>query len=262
MSFIQLLIVPILACISGLALYRYQGKGELLRMDIIQFLYAFVLAPVVFIWIKSVVFILLNSEGMGTTQLFVFDTVFSTAALYVYAFVVMHSLTKSIHLLNHKDPLYDLFEHTEYYHLWLTHILMYIGLMVLFTGIAVVNVFQPLILDLSRTGFWFVLGLGAVIGSVAFLAVWLSDPQQAKNFMRLMKLAFGFFFLLHAILYFVFSPPFTAAYVVYWWSSVVFMTLVMLSAFVYKSSKAQQYIEWLSTHFKHKKWGINIQLFD
>jgi len=230
-------------------------------MDIIQFFYAFVLAPVIFVWIKSMVFFILNKQGISASQIFLIDTIFSTLTLYVYGFVVIHSLTKTIHLFNQKDPLYDLFEHTEYFHLWLTHILMYIGLMILFTGLAVVNVFVPFSVELTRLGFYGFVFTGFLTGLIAFMTVWLSNPHQARNFMRLMKLAFGVFFLIHAVLYFIFIPSFGKEHMMYWWSSAVFMTLVLCSLFVYKSTKAHLFVEWASDYFKHTKWGLNIQLF-
>ncbi|PIR61877.1 MAG: hypothetical protein COY81_01125 [Candidatus Pacebacteria bacterium CG_4_10_14_0_8_um_filter_43_12] len=260
-----LYLIPVFSIVSAIVVYRLNGKREFLKLDLVQFFYAFILSPVLFIWLKTFLYFLLRVEvtvSLSSGQLFLFDTIFSTLFLYIFAFVVIHSLTKSFNLKRTVDPLYNLFEDSEFFHLWLTHLMMYLGGMVLTSVLALLNIWFPLEISLTTTGFYFLFGSGFLCGFVVFLLAWLSDPKQEEaNFMRLMKLAFGFFFLIHVVLYFVFNPPFSAAYGLYWWSLNIFTALVICSLFSYKSERATSFFEQISLYFKHSKWGENIQLF-
>ena len=48
--------------LSALALYRKNGRREILKFDVVQFWYAFVLVPVLFVWFKSFLFFTLRDE--------------------------------------------------------------------------------------------------------------------------------------------------------------------------------------------------------
>lgn len=260
-----LYLIPFFSVISALVVYRLNGKREFLKLDLVQFFYAFILSPVLFVWLKTFLYFLLRVEAnvvLSQGQLFLFDTIYSTFFLYVFAFVVIHSLTKSFNLKQTHDPLYDIFEHSEFFHLWLTHLIMYLGGMVLLTLVAISNIWFPLDLQLAEPLFYILFASGFVSGFLIFMIVWLSDPKQERaNFMRLMKLSFGFFFLIHVVLYFVFNPPFSPALGLYWWSLNAFTALVVCSLFAYKSEKALTFFEKVSDILKHSKWGENIQLF-
>ena len=229
-------------------------------MDMVQFFYSFLLAPVLFIWGKTFIHFLLRSElnvTLSGTQIFIFDTSYSVIFLYIFAFIVMHSLTKSFNLRSGRDPLYDIFTHSEYFHLWLTHIVMYVGSMIFLTIMATANLFFPLEIVLSRFLLYGVCSLGVVAGVFAFLGILLSDPKQSTaNFMRFMKLAFGLFFLLHVCYFFVFSPDFTGQLAIYWWTLFFFATIVGMSFFSYKSERANSWFERLTEWFKHYKWEL------
>lgn len=260
-----LYLIPVLAIISAIFVYRLNGRREFLKLDLVQFFYAFILSPVLFVWFKTFLYSLLKVEvniSLSAGQLFLMDTIFSTFFMYVFAFVVIHSLTKSFNLKRTVDPLHDIFEHSEFFHLWLTHLIMYVGGMIILSILATVNIWFPLVVDINQTGFYFLYMTGFISGFLMFMIVWLSDPKQEKaNFMRVMKLSFGFFFLVHVVLYFVFNPPFSPDLGLYWWSLNAFTALVICSLFSYKSERALSFFERFSGFFKHSKWGNNIQLF-
>ncbi len=260
-----LLLIPFLTIVSGMLMYRLNGKKEILRMDMVQFFYSFLLAPALFIWGKTFLYFILQSEVTTTltkAQIFIFDTSFSVIFLYIFAFIVMHSLTKSFNLKSANDPLYDMFLHSEYFHLWLTHIVMYVGGMVFLTILATANLFFPLAINMPQVLLYGVCGLGIVGGVFAFLGIILSDPQQSQaNFMRLMKLAFGVFFLLHVSFFFLFDPAFRPELAIYWWTLFFFATIVGMSFFSYKSERAKSLFEQLTAWFKHHRWETRMELF-
>lgn len=109
MFLIILFLVPTFAILSSLYLYQHTGKREILKFDLVQFVYAFILAPIVYIWLKSFLFVFLVSElnlHLSVTDLFIADTVLTIIFLYVFAFLVIHSLTKSFELKRLRDPFY------------------------------------------------------------------------------------------------------------------------------------------------------------
>lgn len=230
---IFLSLIPLLAAISGLILYRHGGKREILRLDVVQFVYGFIIAPIMFVWIKSFFFFVIVKEAqpaISQTDAFLMDTILSTFALIIYAFVVIHSLTTSFKRKVHKDPLYDLLEHAEYFHMWGTHLPIYIGYLVFMTAFAIGNIFIPFEFELNM---WQVSGLfmlSFLLGTTQFMGPWLWSVESSK-FMRFMKLVFAFFFILHAGLYFVFAPKFSAQMVLFWVSFGAMTTSVLYSFF-------------------------------
>lgn len=234
-----LFVIPFLAMISGLLLYQKNGRREFLKFDMVQFFYAFVLAPMMFVWLKSFLFFILRDElglGLSVTGLFVYDTVFSLVFMFVYAFVVIHSLTKSFENKRYKDPLFDVFSHSEVLHLWVSHTITYTGSAALLVFLSAVNLNFPLDVELGRVSFYLILLSGGILGIVLYAAIWLSVFQE--QFLRLMQLLFGVVFLLHVLAYFVWSPAFGASLVVYWFNLSLFSMLVGLSFFFDK-------IDWL-----------------
>lgn len=258
---ILLLLIPILAVFSSVVIYKHNGKKEFLKFDLVQFIYAFVVAPILFVWMKTFIFFLLKSDtdlNLSFNQIYLVETGFSVFFLYIFAFVVIHSLTASFNRKRLQDPLWDVFHHSEYFHLWLTHLVMYLGGMLLFTVLAITNLIFPLMFFTNRFGFYLILSAGAVTGILAFFSVWLSDPKQEANFMRIMKLAFSFFFLTHVVIYFIFDPNFSAQYSLYWLSLMIFSSLVVCSLVFHKSKKALKWYEKL----KFVDWGTNnVKLF-
>lgn len=261
---IFLFLVPVLTITSALVLYRFTGKRQLFKLDFIQFFYAFILAPVFFIWAKTLLFTLIRSEidlRLSQNEIFLIDTIFSTFLLYIFAFVVIHSLTKTFNLQTYSDPLYDIFHHSEYFHLWLTHLVMYGGLMTLITFFSIANIIFPIEIEMSKSAFYIICGSGVFVGIASFMAILLSDPKQARNFMRVMKLLFGLFFIVHMIIYFIANPSFKPEYALYWWSTFVFATMVAWALFARRSSKANNFLENISEKFKHGEWDFRVQLF-
>jgi hypothetical protein len=260
-----LYLIPLFVVISGILVYPHNGKREFLKLDLVQFFYAFIVAPLMFVWLKSFMYILLKTElgdALSSGQLFIIDTAFSLLSLYIFAFVVIHSLTATFNRRIVRDPLYDMFAHSEFFHLWLSHIVMFGGLMAVLTIIGIANVFLPLNMSLTKPLFYLLCGSGIVAGLLSFMMVWLSDPrQEGARFMRLMKLMFGIFFILFCVVYFIFAPSFTAERGMYWWSFSAITSLAACSFFTYKSTRAYTWVERLSNRFKHLKWGSNIQLF-
>ncbi len=249
----------------GFLVYRFQGRRQILKFDIVQFLYAFVFAPLLFIWTKTFLYIIIQNQigfTLSPGEVFTLDTIMSVIFLYLYGFVVMHSLTKTFRLQNDKDPLYDIFWHSEYYHLWVTHIIMSVGGMAVIFLLGVVNLLIPLQMYTSGTGWLLLLIIGGVSGFLAYMSVLLADPKQQRRagYMRLMKLAFGGFFSINLSLYLIFSPSFGINYGLFWWNFLVFAVATLLGFLSYKSSSIQNMLDSMLNYFKHFKWGINIDL--
>lgn len=247
-------------------MYRLTGRREFLQLDLIQFLYTFILAPLFFLWAKTFIFFLLRSEAtisLSTGQMFTIDTAFSLFLFYMYAFIVMHSLTKTFRLNSEKDPLYDLFHHSEYIHLWLTHIVTSIGAMLLLVILAIINIYFPLALFMSKTIFYLVCAGGVLIGSIGYVGLWLTDPRQdGRRYMRLMKLAIGICFALLTVAYFVVNPRFDAGFSLFWFVFFTFSTMLIWSFFTYRSLRIYDLLARFANANKDtERWGINPQLF-
>ncbi len=266
MSFL-LYIIPVLAFLSALFLYRYNGDYQLLKLDLVQFFYTFVVAPLFFVWAKTFVFYLLRSEltfSLSQGQMFAIDTTFSLLVFYLYAFFVMHALTKSVRLMVERDPLFDVFNHSEYIHLWLTHLVMIMGGMLLFVTMALINVFFPVPWQMAHTMFYLVCVGGFITGCVVYVAIWLTDPRQTgRHYMRLMKLAVGICFSIVAGSYFIFNPNFSPQYGLFWFVLMLFTAMLMLSFFTYRSKRIRSLVDRLSEKGKDTdQWGINPQFFN
>lgn len=102
---IFLFVIPLLTLVSGVLLYGQHGKKEFLKLDFVQFMYSFVIAPVMFVWLKSFLFFILRNElnfRLSISEIFIVDTIYSTLVMFIFAFVVIHSLTKSFNLKREK----------------------------------------------------------------------------------------------------------------------------------------------------------------
>lgn len=258
MIIVFLLILPMLALVSALFLYRHNGKREFLRFDVVQFIYAFMIAPALFLWLKTFSFYLLRNEldlHLTVTQLFIIDSIFTLIFLYIFAFVAIHSLTKSFKMKKLKDPLYDIFHHSEYFHLWLSHLIIFGGGLALITVFSLVNSVTPFTIELSRVQFYVLLASGVAAGVGSYIMVMLSDPLQG-NFMRIMKLLFGASFLSFVVTYFAVEPSFSPTHVIYWMSFGMMTSLIVCSLFFHRSPKLLRSVEKLKDH----KWGFNIEV--
>lgn len=252
---IILFVVPILSVLALLLLYQHNGKKQFMKLDLVQFAYAFVVLPVFFVWLKSFLYFILRGEinlRFEAGDLFLVDTVFSTIFLYIYAFVVIHSLTKSFNLRYYRDPLYDVFEHSEYYHVWLSHVIIYLGAGVLATLLSAVNIWVPVVTDIGQSVFLVTLVVASLVGILMFVGLWLSDPEQAQ-FLRLMKLVIGVFFMVHAGMYFLYVPAFNYTQIVFWVMFTVMASLVVCSVSFHRSERAQRWTDRLKHHLWDKK---------
>lgn len=261
-----LYLIPLFSIVSIIILYQIQGRRDFLWFDSVQFFYGFIISPLLFVWAKSFLFHITRQEltiSLSSTELFIIDTMFSTFFLYVYAFVVIHALTKSFRLKSDRDPLFDIFHHSEYLHLWWTHLITFAGAIIIMTLFAIANLFFPSDIELAKPWFYLFTGSGTVVGALSLLGVWLSDPkQEGANFMRIMKIFFGVAFIIHVAAYFILNPAFNSEYLIFWWSLFLFATLVLISVFTYRSRRARTTMEKLVDFFKHQQWGINLQLFE
>jgi len=228
---IVLALVPLLALLTSVLVYNQNGKKEILRFDMVQFFYSFILMPTVFIWFKGFLFFLLKSELGGVisqNELFFWDTIYSVLFLFLFAFVVIHSLTKSFELKRNKDPLYDLFEHSEYYHLWVSHTIIFVGAMALSTLISAINIWIDSTFLLSKLSFYIALATAPIISAVAFKAFKIADFGDFR-FLKLMKLFSGLFFLIHGIIFIIIEPAFDSTKIMYWYTANVFGVLSIIS---------------------------------
>jgi hypothetical protein len=263
---ILFVVIPFLAMVSGLLLYRHIGKREILRLDMVQFFYAFVLTPALFVWSKSFLYYVVVGElgvRLSRAEMFIIDTVFSTVFLYTFAFIVIHSVTKSFSLRTATDPLYNLFQHSEYFHLWLSHLVLIIGSIAFVSIASFINAWFPLLLELPQPVFYIVCALGVAAGTVAYIGVLLADPKQHQtNLVRLVKLGFGITFLAHIMVYFIAAPSFSLSYGLYWWTFFLFGTTVVATLFSNRSERARTRMERITSWFKHLHWDFRLQLWD
>lgn len=226
-------LIPLFAIISGVLVYNQNGKKEILRFDFVQFFYAFILMPTVFIWFKSFLFFLLQNElfqKISPKELFFWDTAYSVFFLFIFAFTVIHSLTKSFELKRRKDPLYDLFEHSEYYHLWVSHTIIFTGAMILVTGISLGNIFIDSLFPLSQNFFYGLLLTAPVLSAFVFKAFQISDFGDFR-FLKLMKFFVGIFFVVHGVFYSIYEPLFSPEKVMYWYMTVFFGSSALIGFF-------------------------------
>ncbi len=257
---IALLGILFIAPIFSWVIYKHQGKKQLVKLDLVQFIYLFVMAPTLFVWVKSFLFYILKGElglSLSVNQVFVLDTVLSVIAFYIFSAVAIHTLTKTFRLHKDHNPLFDLFELSEYFHLWWSHLIIWIGLMAVLAFIAVVNLFIPIASAQAIISAPVAVMIGLFLGLTLFMIVWQSDVQQA-NYMRIMKLSFAFFFALHVVLYFILTPKFSAQYAPYWAVFNIFFAAVVSGFWLQRSRRARSFRD----RFVHSNWGNNISLFE
>lgn len=253
---IFLVLVPIFTTLIGMLAYRMQGKErEIFRLDIVQFVYLFVLSPTMFVWLKTFLFYLMRTElggALSLNEMFIIDTIFTVIAIFVMAGISIHTLTKTFWIKRHHNPQFDLYRLSEYFHLWWSHIVIWLGAMILGSFVALANVFVPFPLELPKAGFYLLQLVATLSGVAFFLAIWMSDPKIG-HFMRLMKLLLVFFSVLHIIVYFVFDPKFNSHYVGYWISTAIFVTAAGVGSFFDRHERMSRFRKLLV----HAGWGEN-----
>lgn len=249
-----LFVIPTLAILSGLYLYQHSGKKEILKFDLVQFVYAFVLAPIVYVWLKSFLFVSLVQElnlHLSVTDIFIADTVYTVIFLYVFAFIIIHSLTKSFSLKRSRDPFYDLFQTSEFFHMITSHVAFYVGGAILFTILAVINVFIPLTTTNNTTGFYASLILGILFGLIIFVALLLTDDDFERKYPRFemfIELLLASLFILDVILYFYFRPAFNLGRIMYWANFMALGGFIVSSLLIERSEKTVKLLQ--KFHYK------------
>lgn len=253
--------LPAIGILVGLGMYRFQGRRNLLHFDIVQFYYTFVLAPIAFVWLKTNLHLFFRDSQLSPTESFALDTLFSVGYLFFFAFVVMHGLTKTFNLKNH-DPLYDLFFDSEYIHLWLSHLLMFISSMTLVTALAVINLWFPLNWNFSAVVFSSIIASAFLFGFLLYVFVVTGDPKQGKNhrLTRVFKLGMGIGFSTLVFFYLLNPPTFDGRYGLFWFvfsASISSTTLAFLS---YRSRRVHRGLDRVLLKFVYQGWGNNINL--
>ncbi len=260
-----LVMIPVLLVLGSILMYRFVGKGEIFRFDLVQFLYACILTPLAFVWGKVLLYLLVkNGLHTPTSDLnyLLMDSGYSLVFLYVFGFMMLHSLTKSVSLKLSRDPLYDIFNHLEYFHLWLTHLIVFGGGMLILTILGIINVFFPLDLEMADYLFYLFIGSGFFSGGLIFMGIWLSDPKQEEghHFMRVMKILIGLLFTVHVIIYFLFEPKLEANELLFWWSSFNFTMMVFCVFLSHHPIKEKTWFRrWLDA-LKHTGWDFRAQI--
>ncbi|MEN8253156.1 MAG: hypothetical protein ABFQ62_02130 [Patescibacteria group bacterium] len=250
-----LFLIPVFAILSAILVYKHNGKRDFLRLDAVQFVYAFLISPLIFVWLKSFSFFLLQKElglGLSVGEIFFIDTLLSVFFLYLFAFVVMHSLTKTFELKRSRDPLYDLFEHSEFFHMDLSHLVIYLGGMLIVTFFSMLNIFIAFDWSVSKSFFYFLLSFGLFGGITGFMGIWNYELPE-PNFMRLMKLLIAFFFLIHVFSYFIFEPVFSSQHAFYWFAFFVFLASAIMSLFAERPEKKKGLLQQLPFQLNPKK---------
>lgn len=254
--------ILIIAALFALVIYRFNGKTKLFSFDLVQFIYLFVIAPMIFIWLKTFFFFILREQVLTTltlSQYFIIDTLLSVIALYLFGVLAIHTITKVFWLEKHRDPFADIFKLSEYFHLWWSHIIMYLGGFVLITTISVLNLFFRLPTSTLEPQRGLLILIGFIFGFIIYFTIWSSDPVQEKtHFLRLMKLSYVFFFLLYVFMYYLVNPPFHLEFGLYWFGFFTFLSTSTCVILFRRSEKALRFRNFLL----HPGWGENIEIFN
>jgi len=232
-----LVLLPVLILIFGFYMYRFSGRKELMKMDLVQFVNAFVITPTIIIWIKTVVFFSLSNNNIinDPEDKFFIDTLITTISLFLYAFIVMHSLTKTFALNKKKDPLFDTFEHAEYFHLWLSHLMTYSGSLIIVLILGILNLFSPLPYFQSGINLYIGIAAGFIFSILFYEALRTFRVEKQRRFDRLMKLQIYVYTFLLTLTYILFKPRFSPQYSMYWGTIIFYIFSVVFLQFLQRS---------------------------
>lgn len=229
---IVLFLLPVFMGLSLAYLYRFTGRKQILRFDLVQFVYAFLAYPLGYIWVKSILFFLLRQElGISLTfgQWNVLDTFFSLIFMYFYAFGIIHSLTKTFSLEMERDPLIDLFSRSEYFHELFSHIGMYAMGLVTVSILGSINLFFPVFILMERNIFLLINAFGILVGLIAYIAMFQNtvfEGSTNRTYRRALRLVIALCFSMMAIFYFVSNPNFRETYILYWFTIDIFIAMI------------------------------------
>ncbi|MGE5042095.1 MAG: hypothetical protein ACM3IJ_04280 [Candidatus Levyibacteriota bacterium] len=251
---VVIFLVPVLAAVSGLYLYQHTGKKEILKFDLVQFVYAFILTPIVYVWLKTFLFAFLVTQlnlKLSVTDIFIADTAFTVIFLYVFAFQVIHSLTKSFELKRLRDPLYDIFQHSEFFHLLTSHVILYVGGVILLGIISTVNALIPMKVSANMLVFYIMLVLGLLAGATIHTWIMLTDDEfdvKFPKFEMFVELVFAVSFIYDIGLYFFLRPGFNMSQGFYWFEFATMGGFVISSLLVERSQTLVKYLR--KFHYK------------
>lgn len=257
MGTLTLFLIPTLAILSAVYLYQHTGKREILKFDLVQFVYAFVLMPIVYVWLKSFLFVFLVKElnlHLSVTDIFIFDTAYTLIFLYVFAFSVIHSLTKSFELKRSRDPFYDIFQHSEFFHMLASHAPMYIGGPILFTILSTINVFIPLTTVSNMMGLYACIVSGFLFGIFIFVSLLLTDDdfeEKHPRFEMFIELVYITIFIYNIALYFLFHPKFNLGHGMYWFAFFCLTGFIVGSFILERSPRTVKFFQ--RFHYKKKR---------
>ncbi len=216
---------------AAILFYQHNGRKQILKIDLVQFFYAFVLTPAIYLWLKISLYILMkNYLQVSSLQFSIFDSVLSVVFLFVQSFVAIHSVTKSFKLEKDADPLHDLLEHSEYFHLWVTHAVIYLLVPFLIGLLGISNLFYPLDMGLTEwqntLGLILLVILSIIIGLIAPIVINFNyGAKQAPTVKNLIRLVYVIFFMGPFILFLIFTPEFSLNYGFFWFNFLSFMII-------------------------------------
>lgn len=257
-----LFFIPLVTTVFASLVYRFTGKKDFWVFDLVQFMYMFFFSPLLFIWAKSFLRYILSSElGFSLTErsLFVIDTGFSVFFLYIYAFVVIHSMTKTFNLKRYKDPFYDFFEDSEFLHLWLSHQIMFFGAAVILLIFGLLNSVIAIDIQITRLTLHLVSIAGILCGIILYITSELTNPGESKRFMRILKLLYGVCFSILMLFYLALDPSYSSSHSIFWWVFMLFSSTTAVSFFSYRSKKAKTFLEMIAEYLKHIGWEFKVK---
>jgi len=252
MNLLLFSLITIFLVFGGTLLYRFDGRKSLFNIDFVQFLYSFLILPLIFVSMKVFLYQTLSEMAvLSARQLFAVDTLLSVLFLYFSAAMAIHTITKSFSLHQKTKPSFDIWHVSEYLHMWWSHVVMYVLALCIFTVFSITNLIFPLTeTELARQSFYASLFLGSFIGVFLYTIIW-NTKLGTGNFLAFMKIIFAFFFTVHASAYIRFRPDFSAEYLVFWMMFTMFFTTVLFSFFLEKSRHVQKWRTW----FQPGHWG-------
>jgi len=163
-----------------------------------------------------------------------FDLVFTVISLYIFAFIVIHSLTKTFQLKMEKDPLFDIFTISEYFHFFISHLVIYSGSKIFIFLIGILGIFFPLSVGGGKAPLYFAILVGLIFSIANQIGMMLYRVKEKKHFVRIMNLEtfIATFFLL--TMYLLERPKFSSAHLLFWLSSFFFLFCVLFSQIRFK----------------------------
>lgn len=241
-----LILLPLLTYISVVFLYRFSGKKTFLHFDLVQFIYAFFIYPLIYVWGKQFIYYLVRSElgvSISIGQWIVIDTIFSLIFMFFYGFGIIHSLTKTFALEIERDPLFDLFAQSEYFHEFLSHAGMYSGIVLVLAVLGSVNAIFPFLINENKPILYLFVVLGVLAGLLMYIGFFIMTNIDSNKYKRLMRLLVGLAFTLQMVTFYVLNPDFSIQYIFYWTCLFMFASCVLSFFFINPSKRFGVFFE-------------------